>query len=77
MREKEVLGGAYLRKGAAGWTPGVDIFSLVEFAMVVFAGGITLCTTEEPNSPTIGWGLKLHQGPTQVSLHQDIFFSIL
>ena len=53
-----------MRRGTAERTPGVDVFPPVEFAVADFAGGIVLCTAEDPIGRTIGWGLKLHQSPT-------------
>ena len=40
VREKGMLGGANMRKGAAGRTLGVDIFHPVECTMVDFLGGV-------------------------------------
>ena len=66
-----------MRKGTTGRTLGMEIYPLVEFAIAVFMGSIILCTAEDPIGPAIGWGLKPHQGTKQVSLRQDILFSIL
>ena len=65
-----------MKKGTTGRTPGMDIFPSVEFAMAAFAGGIVLCTIEDPFGPTIGWNLKSHQGPKQVSLCSNKLLSI-
>ena len=32
-----------MRKGTAGWTPGVDIFPPIEFATAAFVGKNNLC----------------------------------
>ena len=48
VREKGMLDGTFIKKVIIGWTPSVDVFPPVEFAMVVFMGGIILCTTEDP-----------------------------
>ena len=58
MREKGALGGAYMRIGAIRLIPGMDVFPPFEFSMVVFMGGIILCTAEDPFGPTVGLVLK-------------------
>ena len=40
MREKNVLGGAYMRKSTIGQIPSVDIYPPVYFSVTNFAGGI-------------------------------------
>ena len=64
-----MLGGAFMRKGATGQTPDMEVFPSIKFTMVTFVGAIILCTTEDPIGPTVEWRLKLDQGPKQVSLH--------
>ena len=63
-----MLGSTFIKKDASGQIPGSDKFLHVEFTMVAFAGGIILCTAEDPIGPAAGWGLKPRQGPDQVSL---------
>ena len=52
-----------MRMGTASQIPGEDLFPPIEFAAVVFVGGVILCTAEDPISPTVGWSLKPCQGP--------------
>ena len=54
VREYSMLGGAFIRRGATRQTPGKDVFPL-KFTAVAFAGGIILCTAEDPFGPC-HWG---------------------
>ena len=45
-----------MRKGTAGQTPGMDIFTPIEFATVDFVDGILLCTAEDLFGYAVGWG---------------------
>ena len=65
-----------MKKGAVGWTTGMNVFPPVEFAVANFVSSIVLGTAKDPIGPAIRCMLKPHQGPSQVSLCQDILFSI-
>ena len=65
-----------MRKGTAGWTLGKAILS-IELATADFVGSIILCLTEDLLGPTVGSGLKPHQGPKQVCLFWNILFNML
>ena len=43
-----------MKKGAIGWTPGIDIFLFVEFITSDFVGHIILCTAEDTSGPAVG-----------------------
>ena len=72
-----MLRGTFMRKGTTGQTPSTDIFSPIEFAIAAFSEGTIFCTAEDPFGPAIGWKLKPHQGPKQVSMHQEILLNML
>ena len=54
MREKGALGGAYMSKDTSGRIAGMGVFVPIEFNIAAFAGGIILCSAEDPIVPTIG-----------------------
>ena len=54
-----------------------DVFPPSKFATVGFIEGIVLYAEKTPISTIVEYKLKPHPSPVQVSLYQDLLFSIL